>query len=542
MTVRKMANELSLLDHNGNPISNSLENPSVSLNDPEAWFELFGGGPTTAGVAVTPQKALSYPPLWRALNLISGDVARLPLNTYRRMPDGGKEKATAHPAYRLLRRKSSPVMRASAFKRTLTWHAMLHGNGLAFIVRNQLNVPREMLILDPTETAMAIVDGAIEYITYIGRDRVRLAGEDVFHIKGLSNNGLWGIDVLSLMREMLGLPIAAREYTSRFFGSGSQQSGILMVPASFPDEKIRNTIKYWNETATGLARSHKVALLKENVKFIPTTVTPKDSETTPILEHEIRTVSAIFGVPPHKIGDVTRTSYNSLEQEEAAYLQDGLDPWLHEWEEEADIKLLTEREQITESFFHEFNRRKRLQMDSAARATFYKGLFEMGVVSTNDIRKLESLATIGPEGDRRFRSTNLVPLDQVEETPNPQVQNAQKRMILEVLDKKSQIEAHKIKNALERDPDLFREWIDQFYAEHEGHLLEGLEPARRIVEAHQGRRLKSLWEKMVRAFLNERKTAVLAAKFDEIPEILGDFSHRKLVKQLLSERKRNDGT
>ena len=533
--------EISLLDQYGNPISNSLENPSVSLNDPEAWFELFGGGPTAAGVSVTPQKAMSYPPLWRAISLISGDVGRLPLNTYRRQPDGGKEKATAHPSYRLLRRRSSPIMRASSFKRTLTWHAMLHGNGLAYIVRNQLRVPLEMLILDPTMTAMAIVDGAVEYVTYIGNERVRMPGEDVFHVKGLSNNGLWGIDVLNLMREVLGLPIAAREYTSRFFGRGSQQSGILMVPATFSDEKIRNTLDYWNETATGLARSHRVALLKENVKFIPTTISPKDSETTPILEHEIRTISAIMGVPPHKIGDVTRTSYNSLEQEEAAYLQDGLDPWLHEWEEEADMKLLSEREQQSESFFHEFNRLKRLQMDSAARGAFYKFLFEMGVVSPNDIRRRENMSTLGADGDRRFRSTNLVPLDQVDmpQPTNPRLQNAQKRMILEILDKKTSIEAHKIRNALEREPALFSEWAEAFYAEHEKDLVEGLAPARRIVESHQGRGLKRRWENLIHQSLEERKRAILAAKPEEIPAILDGFSNRTLVKQLLRKESKN---
>ena len=70
--------------------ANPLENPNISLRDPQVWQSTFGGGESMAGVSVTPTTALGYTPLWRAINLVAGDVAKLPLNVHRRLPDGGK--------------------------------------------------------------------------------------------------------------------------------------------------------------------------------------------------------------------------------------------------------------------------------------------------------------------------------------------------------------------------------------------------------------------------------------------------------------------
>ncbi len=70
--------------------ANPLENPSISLRDPVVWASIFGGGETDAGVSVTPRTAMGYPPLWRAISLVAGDVAKMPLQIFRRLPDGGK--------------------------------------------------------------------------------------------------------------------------------------------------------------------------------------------------------------------------------------------------------------------------------------------------------------------------------------------------------------------------------------------------------------------------------------------------------------------
>lgn len=523
----------------------NLEDPRFSLSDPATWESIGIGRPTAAGVRVSTSDALAYPPLWRALNLISGDVGRLPLCTYRRTRDDGKEKARQHPAYPLLRRRPNPVMRASAFKRTLTYHALFHGNGCALIVRDGRGDPRELLILDPEQTGLAIVEGDLWYFTTIAGEPRRFPGRDVFHIKGLSHNGLWGVNVFDLMREALGLPIAAREFMARFFGDGSAQGGVLMVPASFTDDKIKNTLQMWNETATGIAKQHKVALLKDNVKWVPTTHSPKDSETTGILNHEIRTVSAITGCPPHKLGDDSRTSYNSLEQENQSYLDDCLDPWLNEWEEESDLKLLGEAEQASEEYFHEFNRTARLRTDATARGEFYSKLREIGVLTANDICRRENLPTIGPEGDLRFRPANWVPLGESGPAEQARARRrtrvAHRRLVEDVVGKKSEIERTKVLKAAAREED-FTQWLGQFYHEHLQHLVQSLDAVMCVLQVHSGRRWR--WTDSVADLCSARQLELLAVSKQSLPEravavaaIVDGWSDDALITQLVTPRK-----
>jgi hypothetical protein len=97
----------------------SIENPATPLSAPDDWLLDLAGGTTSSGINVNPQTAMTYAPVYRAVNLISQDVAKLPLVVYRRNGEG-KDKATAHPAYRVLRYQTSRSMSAFEFKSTLT--------------------------------------------------------------------------------------------------------------------------------------------------------------------------------------------------------------------------------------------------------------------------------------------------------------------------------------------------------------------------------------------------------------------------------------
>jgi len=72
-------------------------------------------------------------------------------------------------------------------------------------------------------------------------------------------------------------------------------------------------------------------------------------------------------LPPHKLGDSSRTAYNSLEQENQSYLDEALDGWFVTWESECFIKLLTEDQKRTDSHVVEFVREALLRADLTSR-------------------------------------------------------------------------------------------------------------------------------------------------------------------------------
>jgi hypothetical protein len=110
------------------------------------------------------------------------------------------------------------------------------------------------------------------------------------------------------------------------------------------------------------------------------------------MAYSVKDVANLFGVPPHKLGDSSRTAYNSLEAENQAYLDESLDPWLVKWEEECWDKLLTEEEKDADSHFVEFLRAALVRADLNARANYYqKALGGAPWLEINEVRAIESL-------------------------------------------------------------------------------------------------------------------------------------------------------
>lgn len=398
-----------------------LENPAVSLQDPAAWEQYFGGAATEAGVSVTPTTAMGHPPLWRAINLISGGVAKLPLDVFRRLPDGAKEKDPTHPAYKLLKKRSSRHIKSFTLKQTIVSHALLRGNGYAFIERNNRGEPTQLILLDPDITFPAMEGADLWYVTEIRGEQVRIPSADIFHVKGLGHDGLKGYDVVTLLAEALSVGIAASRFGARFFGAGANVSGILQVPGHFNEQKIKATMDAWSQMNQGLSNSHKVALLQDGTKFVPLTVNPAQSQFLETREYEVRTIHCITGCPSSKLGDPTHMSYSSLEAENEAFLTDCLDTWLQEIESEANFKLLTEAQQEQDSHFVEFNRRAILRMSANDRANYYTRMQTFGNLSINEVRAAENMPPV-ENGDQLYRQANLVEVaDPIEqgETASP---------------------------------------------------------------------------------------------------------------------------
>ena len=60
------------------------------------------GTPTSSGVRVTAESAITISAVYACVRILSETLASLPLILYRRRGDGGKERATDHPAYKLM--------------------------------------------------------------------------------------------------------------------------------------------------------------------------------------------------------------------------------------------------------------------------------------------------------------------------------------------------------------------------------------------------------------------------------------------------------
>jgi len=137
---------------------------ALSLRDADQWHTTFGSGrESTAGVKVNHKSVMGYPAFWRGVNLLANGVAGLPVDVFKRTGED-REIDHKHPAQKLIKRKASPVQRARKFRKTMQAHALIFGNGFAYIERSgPMNTgnPVAMWILDPQSMIVRYMDGEL---------------------------------------------------------------------------------------------------------------------------------------------------------------------------------------------------------------------------------------------------------------------------------------------------------------------------------------------------------------------------------------------
>jgi HK97 family phage portal protein len=468
-------------------LRSSLENPSTSLSDPDDWaFDAFGASPATSGVRLSAETALELAPVWRGVNLISRDVAKLPLYVYRRLEERGRLRAIEHPAFQLLRHKPNADMTSFVFRQTLQAHALLEGNGLAWIERKPNGLPQELVPLTPGKAWPIRANGRLWYVVEVGGGEMRrLLPENVLHIKGLGFDGLSGYPMWAKAKNSFGLAMAAEQFGARYFRNNARPSVVIEHPGTMGDEALKRLLAQWNQLHQGLDNAHKTAILEEGAKLNPYGINARDSQLTELRQYQIREVASWLGVPPHKLGDTTKTSFASLEQENQSYLDDALDGWLVNWEEELRDKLLTEDEKRLDTHYVEFTREALVRADLKTRAEYYsKALGGQPWMVVDEVRGRENLNAL-PDGEG---SIYRVPLnigtpsenDQQEDDGDKDIDAARSVLADAAIRAIRRVAQHVRRAAKKGD---FERWVRGMADEQRNALLEIVTPAARAAAA-----------------------------------------------------------
>lgn len=379
------------------PALRTLENPAISLQDPDAWNEAFGDGVRTdAGILVGHDTALRSAPLWQAVSMISGDVAKLPLDLYKQNADGTRTADRKHPAFWLVRRRANRERPAFGFWRTLMVHALLYGNGYAYIDRNGRGDPIELLNLLPDRTAPGRRGGALYYVTETqfpngGAWLREMPARDVLHVRGLQAGSCAGDDLVAAARNAIAVGLAAEGFAAKFFKHGVRSAGILELPVGMP-RPAQNTVEEgFRKYSEGPENWFKTVILRDGAKFHSISVDPAAAEMTGTREQVALDVARFFNLAPSRLGIKGSVSYNSQAEDNQRYLDSALSPWLCEISSECWLKLLSETQRNDDSHYFEHNTAALLRMDTLRRYQAYAIGIRNGWLSPDEIRRAENM-------------------------------------------------------------------------------------------------------------------------------------------------------
>lgn len=378
------------------------------------WYVPFSM-PSGSGVYVDQHTAMNCSTVLACTRILSESVAGLPLHVYKRTPDSGKEKATAHKNYALLHTQPNPEMTSFQWLEQAVVAMILWGDSFNQIITANNGDILAIWPLNPAKMEIKRNDAGelfYEYRRSSGEPRTFYADE-ILHIPSITTDGVKGKSIIELQRESIGLALATESFGARWFKNDSRPGGVLSHPGLLSDPAREHMRKSWEEMHAGLQKSHRVAILEEGVTFTPLNIPPNDAQFLETRSFQRTEIAGWFRVPPFMIGEVEKqTSWGSgIEQQMIGFVIYTLRPWLIRIEQAINSKLFR-----SNLYFAEFNVDGLLRGDIKSRGEFYNIMLNNGTFSRNEVRARENMnPQPGEQGDIYTIQLNMMDLSKISE-------------------------------------------------------------------------------------------------------------------------------
>ena len=372
----------------------------------------LGGDPSAAGVTVSHESVLKLSAAFACARILAGTMASLPVGIYRRLENGGRERATDHDLWNVIRTSPNPLQTSYEFREQLQFHVLWYGRATAHI-----EIPRmEPVQLWPLLPHLVRVAGGPRRRVFMYREseggrEESLLDSEVLHIPWISYTGKTGMDPMVLGKETFGSALATQQFAAEFYKNEGRPSGYLKYPGSFRTNEARKRFREsWNESQSDWGQKHETAVLEGGVEYVAVAVNPQLAQMIESREFSVGDVARFFGVQAHLVGDLRRATFSNIEEQQIEFVQYTMLSWARRWEQAMSTRLLSPEEQ--EKYFIEFDLKGLMRGNVQARGEFYRIMREVGGLNANEIRALENLNPREDEdGEAYWRPLNMLTSD-----------------------------------------------------------------------------------------------------------------------------------
>lgn len=327
-------NEIIVHSGTASPIYNmpSLEDPSNALTGDWSTYNATAGAKLPY---VTPSTALAIGAVWQAINIISGDLAKLPIHLY--------DKSSGHPtpvqnsqSEMLLCFEPNGGQRAKRFWRDFWVDYLLWNNAYIYPEKTARGVVALHHLRSWDTYAIGTNNDVTGDYFYQTRTPVTLnpqrvtatiPGREIIHLEGVNPYTLPGtISTIDTARVLLGLMLADQSYQAAFFRNGGRNGGVLEVSGVMKPEQLQELVAAFRsvyETPDGFGKTlfTKMGESKFHQGSVTSAETVRDaSEATATVE----ATSQVFNLPLHKL--TNRRKYNSKPEDNRDYIEQTLSP------------------------------------------------------------------------------------------------------------------------------------------------------------------------------------------------------------------------
>jgi len=377
---------------------------TLSLTSPELAEFLRGGMRSESGASITPSSALKVAAAYRCTAIITSAVKTLPMDLKRR--EGNKRvDASDHWLWKVLRKRPNKWQTPSEFKALMQLCVLLRGNGYALIVRSM----GEVKSLIPLVGHMKVTqnpDLSLRYeYTRSDGTTTTFKQSEIFHLRGMSMDGITGLSVIGFAREAIGMSIQTEKHAAKLFKNGTSIAGVIEHPKEIEDEELQRLHEEL-EKFRGAENAYKNLLLENGMKYTRIDINPVDAQFIQNRQFTQTDIAMFFGVPPHMLGLTEKTTSwgAGIEQQGIGFVAYTLQDWLTMWEEAVDRDLIPDDEP---TMYCRMNPAGLVRADIKTRYLAYAVGRQWGWLSANDVLEKEDENPI-EGGDTYLQAVNMV--------------------------------------------------------------------------------------------------------------------------------------
>lgn len=380
------------------------------------WYSRPGWD-SAAGMAVTPETAMRLAAVFACIRVRSESLAACPLVVYKRLPNGGKVRAPEHPLYQVLHNSPNQWQTSMEWVEMMQAHVDLRGNAFSQIIPGPRGAIDQLIPLHPDLVQVyRLPNGKLKY-----QVRSRFEGEvhwytqdEIFHLRGLSSDGLVGLSPIAIQRETMGTGLGMQDYAGRFFANDATSSTWLEHPGRFKDDAARQKFTdNWQKASTGGNR-HKTKVLEDGLKLHQVGLSNKDSQFLEATQANAEQICGVYRVPPHKIAILSRSTNNNIEHQGIEFVTDAIQPAATRWERRINTDLIDPISGALGEggeYFAEFIVGGLLRGDMKSRYDAYAIGRNWGWLCPDTICEFEGMNPLpdGKGGQEYLRPLNMVP-------------------------------------------------------------------------------------------------------------------------------------
>ena len=295
------------------------ERDTTTVNSPY----IFGDALNFSGLR-NQYSAMNISAVYRAVEIISDSIAMLPIKI-RQLDADHYNELDSHSLNLVM--KNAGYLSKYTFIKLLIQSIMLRGNGFAYIERAGDGTVTGLRYLPSGDVQIHYNKEKKElYYTCNYVSKKRIEPINMIHLLKNTYDGVNGVSTLTYATRSINLSNNTENSANNFFTSGCNLAGILTVQGQLNDKQRDQIRSSWNQAYSNGGAG--LAVLQGNMDYKPIQLSAAESQMLESREFNITDIARFFGISPVLLGDLSHSSYSTIEATQNQFLLHTLNPYI----------------------------------------------------------------------------------------------------------------------------------------------------------------------------------------------------------------------